>query len=641
MKQNNYIISARKYRPTQFEDVVGQSHITTTLKNAIKNNKLAQAFLFCGPRGIGKTTCARILAKSINCLERTSESEPCNKCSSCSSFNKNASFNIHELDAASNNSVDDIRNLVEQVRYSPQAGKYKIYIIDEVHMLSNAAFNAFLKTLEEPPSYAIFILATTEKHKIISTILSRCQIFDFNRISSKDIFNHLKNISIKEKIEADNEALDIISKKADGALRDALSMFDLIATFDEGNKITYKSTIDNLNILDYDYYFKIVENLINSKISELLLIFNKIIEEGFDGLNFIVGLSEHFRKLMVVKYSEVLYQSEMSDELKNRYLQQSQKLDNQYIIEALNIAGKCELDYKMSKNKRLCIELSLINMTKNQIHKNDISNLSTLDNQKKKSSPELNSAKTAQIDRNLSSKNKEELVPNSDIIIKENIEDINPNLTNANQAKVKLVANITNKNSLEQKEIDTKIDSVKNNDLDLNDLIKEIDDEEKKKETKKIKSTLKIIDLKKISETLKKQNVNIKEEENQKTKNDNNIILPPENIEEVWKQFLDKLKMKGQLTEFNILKNYEIKENTLTIIVNSEMQKEIFDEIKQEIKIYIESKIKNLNLKLECLIKTETKIDVPYTNKEKFKYLAEKNNNLYILDEKLELDFDI
>ncbi|WP_084120425.1 DNA polymerase III subunit gamma/tau [Aquiflexum balticum] len=360
----NFVVSARKYRPSNFKSVVGQGHITTTLKNAIKNNHLAQAFLFCGPRGVGKTTCARILAKTINCQNLTADYEACNECDSCKAFNNNASFNVHELDAASNNSVDDIRNLVEQVRYAPQQGQYKIYIIDEVHMLSNQAFNAFLKTLEEPPKYAIFILATTEKYKIIPTILSRCQIFDFNRIQITDITHHLKYIATEEKIEAEEEALRLIATKADGALRDALSIFDLIVTYSAGKRVTYQETISNLHILDYDYYFKVLDALLSGSISEALLIFDEILKKGFDGHNFISGLMEHLRDLMVCKDQSTIELIQVSDSAKERYLQQSQQAAISFLLSALNICSQCDIHYKTSKNQRLHVELALMKMAK-------------------------------------------------------------------------------------------------------------------------------------------------------------------------------------------------------------------------------------------------------------------------------------
>lgn len=358
----NFVVSARKYRPSNFKSVVGQQHITTTLKNAIKNNHLAQAFLFCGPRGVGKTTCARILAKTINCENLTPDFEACNTCGSCTAFNANNSFNVHELDAASNNSVDDIRSLVDQVRYAPQKGNYKIYIIDEVHMLSTQAFNAFLKTLEEPPKHAIFILATTEKHKIIPTILSRCQIFDFNRIQIKDIAEHLKYIASEENINYEEEALRLIATKADGALRDALSIFDLIVTYSAGRKLTYEETISNLHILDYDYYFKLTDALLEESISRALLVFDEILKKGFDGHHFIVGLSEHLRDLMVCKDAATAELLQVSESARERYLNQSQKSSLSFLLSALNVCNQTDIHYKSSKNQRLHVELALMKL---------------------------------------------------------------------------------------------------------------------------------------------------------------------------------------------------------------------------------------------------------------------------------------
>ena len=360
----NFVVSARKYRPSDFKSVVGQSHITTTLKNAIKNEHLAQAFLFCGPRGVGKTTCARILAKTINCENRQDNGEACNECSSCTAFNSNSSFNVHELDAASNNTVDDIRNLVDQVRYVPQKGKYKVYIIDEVHMLSTQAFNAFLKTLEEPPKHAIFILATTEKHKIIPTILSRCQIFDFNRIQIQDISQHLEYISKEEGVDYETEALRLIATKADGALRDALSIYDLIVTFSAGKKVTYQETINNLHVLDYDYYFKVTEALLEESISKALLIFDEILKKGFDGHNFLVGLSEHLRELMVCKDPDTAVLLQVSETAKSRYVEQSAKSPYSFLLSALSICNQADLSYKASKNQRLHVELVLMKLAK-------------------------------------------------------------------------------------------------------------------------------------------------------------------------------------------------------------------------------------------------------------------------------------
>nr|WP_294895998.1 DNA polymerase III subunit gamma/tau [uncultured Pedobacter sp.] len=358
----NFIVSARKYRPVLFESVVGQLHITNTLKNAIKNNQLAQAFLFCGPRGVGKTTCARILAKTINCTNLTPQFEACGVCDSCISFQNGNSFNFHELDAASNNSVDDIRNLIDQVRIPPQVGKYKVYIIDEVHMLSQSAFNAFLKTLEEPPSYAIFILATTEKHKILPTILSRCQIFDFNRIRVEDMANHLASIAVKEDVTYDMDGLHLIAQKADGGLRDALSMFDQIVSF-SNKALNYQAVIDNLNILDYDYYFKLTDLLLTQDTPGALLLFDEILNNGFDGNHFITGLASHLRNVLICKDASTVKLLEVSDNIKQKYLEQAKQSPASFLISALNIANQCDLNYRISKNQRLQVELTLIKIS--------------------------------------------------------------------------------------------------------------------------------------------------------------------------------------------------------------------------------------------------------------------------------------
>lgn len=360
---DNFIVSARKYRPSTFNVVVGQKSITSTLKNAINNNHLAQAYLFCGPRGVGKTTCARIFAKTINCQNMTSDVEACNECESCKAFNSNRSLNIHELDAASNNSVEDIRTLIDQVRIPPQIGKRSVYIIDEVHMLSAQAFNAFLKTLEEPPSHAIFILATTEKHKIIPTILSRCQIFDFNRIGVDDIAGHLAYVAKNENIEASPDALHIIGQKADGAMRDALSYFDQIVSF-SGNKITYENVIDNLNVLDYEYYFQLINAFLSNNFAEALIIFDKILNNGFDGHHFITGLSKHFRNLLVGKDPSTVQLLEVGEGIKEKYKNQAAQCSLKFLINALNISNACDLSYKASQDKRLQVELSLINIAK-------------------------------------------------------------------------------------------------------------------------------------------------------------------------------------------------------------------------------------------------------------------------------------
>ena len=368
----NYIVSARKYRPSTFESVVGQRALTTTLKNAIATQKLAHAYLFCGPRGVGKTTCARIFAKTINCMTPTADGEACNQCESCVAFNEQRSYNIHELDAASNNSVDDIRQLVEQVRIPPQIGKYKVYIIDEVHMLSASAFNAFLKTLEEPPRHAIFILATTEKHKILPTILSRCQIYDFNRISVEDTVNHLSYVASKERITAEPEALNVIAMKADGGMRDALSIFDQVVSFTGGN-ITYKSVIDNLNVLDYEYYFRLTDSFLENKVSDALLLFNDVLNKGFDGSHFITGLSSHFRDLLVAKDAVTLPLLEVGASIRQRYQEQAQKCPLPFLYRAMKLCNECDLNYRVSKNKRLLVELTLIQVAQLTIEGDDVS----------------------------------------------------------------------------------------------------------------------------------------------------------------------------------------------------------------------------------------------------------------------------
>jgi DNA polymerase-3 subunit gamma/tau len=358
---DNYIVSARKYRPATFKSVVGQKSLTTTLKNAIQRNKLAHAYLFCGPRGVGKTSCARIFAKTINCMNLTPDAEACNTCESCLSFDQQRSLSIHELDAASNNSVDDIRSLVDQVRIPPQIGKYKVYIIDEVHMLSTAAFNAFLKTLEEPPRYAIFILATTEKHKILATILSRCQIYDFTRISVADAVEHLQYVAGAENVDADPEALHIIAQKADGGMRDALSIFDQVVSY-TGGKITYRAVIENLNILDCEYYFRITDTMLGGQVRDAMLLLNEILEKGFDGQHIITGLAAHFRDLLVCKDESTLILLEAGATIRERYRQTARQCPEHLLYRAIELANRCDLLYRESRNKRLLLELTLIQL---------------------------------------------------------------------------------------------------------------------------------------------------------------------------------------------------------------------------------------------------------------------------------------
>lgn len=358
---SQYIVSALKYRPLTFNSVVGQRALTATLKNAIASKKLAHAYLFCGPRGVGKTTCARIFGKTINCLNPTTDGEACNECESCVAFNESRSFNIHELDAASNNSVDDIRSLIEQVRIPPQIGKYKVYIIDEVHMLSQQAFNAFLKTLEEPPRHAIFVLATTEKHKILPTILSRCQIYDFSRITIKDIVEHLQYVADSESVKAEPEALNILAQKADGGMRDALSIFDQVVSFTGGN-ITYKAVIENLNVLDYEYYFSLTEAILNGDVTKGLLILNDILSKGFDGHNVITGIATHFRDLLLCKDPQTASLFEVGEALQKRYIEIAQKCNTPFLYEAIGLVNEADLNYRLSRNKRLLADLTIIRL---------------------------------------------------------------------------------------------------------------------------------------------------------------------------------------------------------------------------------------------------------------------------------------
>lgn len=378
---NNYLVSARKYRPTTFQSVVGQKSLTTTLKNAISSGKLAHAYLFCGPRGVGKTTCARIFAKTINCLHPTDQGEACNTCESCTAMNQQRSFNIHELDAASNNSVEDIRTLIEQVRIPPQIGAYKVYIIDEVHMLSTSAFNAFLKTLEEPPHHAIFILATTEKHKVLPTILSRCQIYDFSRITIADIVEHLKHVAEQEGIVAEEDALHVIAQKADGGMRDALSIFDQISSFSQGN-ITYASVIENLNVLDYAHYFQLTDAIIKHQVVDSWQIVNNILNQGFDGQNFLTGLASHFRNLLFGKHEQTAQLLEVGASIRQRYIDVAKQCDNEFLYFALETTNQSDMQYKLSRNKRLLIDLLCVHLCQYKA-----SNQETSDEKKKQIQP--------------------------------------------------------------------------------------------------------------------------------------------------------------------------------------------------------------------------------------------------------------
>ncbi|MBC7565555.1 MAG: DNA polymerase III subunit gamma/tau [Pedobacter sp.] len=600
----NFIVSARKYRPATFETVVGQQHITGTLKNAIKNNQLAQAFLFCGPRGVGKTTCARILAKTINCTNPRADQEACGTCDSCVSFQTGHSFNFHELDAASNNSVDDIRSLIEQVRIPPQAGKYKIYIIDEVHMLSANAFNAFLKTLEEPPSYAIFILATTEKHKILPTILSRCQIFDFNRIQVDDIAALLTTIAEREHIATEADGLHIIAQKADGGLRDALSMFDQIVSYTNKN-LTYKSVIDNLNILDYDYYFKLTEYLTSSNVSQALILFDDILNNGFDGNNFINGLSSHLRNILVAKDPQTTRLLEVSENIKQKYLVQSQQTGVSFILTALNLANQCDLNYKNSKNQRLQVELSLIKMCHipsvlqlAQIPKDN--SLTDEDQIKKKtkvvSSPQPEVPKAPEV----MAPQKEEPIQSEESISTAPVSNIPAikvfDTANAPHAKIAL------NNLYSNTKLATLIPSL----TDLERVATGDDDKEPKYITGDAKEP-----------------------------------VSQEQLVECWNHYASKAKEDGRINVYTLLTSADPKlEDGDVILVHIEhkLQESLLQDEMIDLLNAIRPKLRNFNISIKTKQMERVAVNRLYTSTEKYQYLLEKNPKLEEMRKMFNLD---
>ncbi len=602
---DQFIVSARKYRPSTFDTVVGQSHITTTLKNAIRQQQLAQAFLFCGPRGVGKTTCARILAKTINCQNLTSENESCNECDSCRSFNANASFNVHELDAASNNSVDDIRNLVDQVRYPPQSGKYKIYIIDEVHMLSNAAFNAFLKTLEEPPSYAIFILATTEKHKIIPTILSRCQIFDFNRIGVNDISAHLASIAGKESIAAEEEALQLIAQKADGGLRDALSMFDLITTFSTDRSITYRNTIDNLHILDYDYYFRMTEALLTENIPQALLIFNEILQKGFDGHQFMVGLCEHLRNLLVCKDPATVTLLQVAGSVQKKYLAQSAQSSVSFLLSALNLGNQCDLNYKTSKNQRLLVELTLMKMAHipSAVDLGRAMQNGTAEVKKKLDTP-VNPPANGQ---NSGGNGQKTPVSQSTPPVEQVIQP----------SEVKTIPSVTP--SISTPVTPSVTTAVKSNGSPA---------------TLKTPKLTPSISLSNASST--DDNSKVNEE----------IVVhygnEPFTLEQLKYQWQAFTATRNSPTEQLILgRGFELEKDTIFLKLENQIQMNQLGEFRYELLEYLRKRLKNSQIQLQGEIVLQEKKRMVYTNREKFDYLAEKHPALNDLRNQLGLDVDV
>ncbi|NOQ27185.1 MAG: DNA polymerase III subunit gamma/tau [Bacteroidales bacterium] len=574
----NFIVSARKYRPSTFKSVVGQTSITTTLKNAINNNHLAQAYLFCGPRGVGKTTCARIFAKTINCEKLDENVEPCNKCESCQSFSQNRSYNIHELDAASNNSVEDIRNLIEQVRIPPQVGKYSIYIIDEVHMLSSQAFNAFLKTLEEPPSHAIFILATTEKHKIIPTILSRCQIFDFNRIRVDDTVDYIGYIAKEENITCEIDALNIIAQKADGAMRDALSIFDQVVSF-SGNNITYQGVIDNLNVLDYDFYFKITNAFLNNNISETLIIFNEIIEKGFDAHHFINGLSEHLRNVLVCKDEITLQLLEVGANIRERYKTQTKECTQDFLFSALEITNKCDTSYRLSKNKRLHVELSLIG-------------LCNINSEKKNSKQLEPQKKTIEIKEEKGNTEKKELVEkNEEVAVVKKLE----------QKKEKpIVLNKSNTFS----SFSIKQNLVQTSKPDI------------------------------VEEPVIEQKTVLKEDFN-------NDFKESELIEK-WHTFSNNIGNKPRIFNTLTSKDPKLEENNIiSFKIDNNLQEEKINEIRNKLLAYLKSELKNSSIELKLIISDiEEENNKLYTSEDKLKHMIAKNDNLNKLKQEFNLDLE-
>jgi DNA polymerase-3 subunit gamma/tau len=579
---DTFIVSARKYRPSTFKSVVGQEALTTTLKNAIVGNKLAHAYLFSGPRGVGKTTCARIFAKTINCMNLTPDNEACNNCESCVAFNQQRSYNIHELDAASNNSVDDIRMLIEQVRIPPQIGKYKVYIIDEVHMLSQSAFNSFLKTLEEPPSHAIFILATTEKHKIIPTILSRCQVYDFNRINIADIVEHLQYVAQEEGVTAEAEALNVIAQKADGGMRDALSIFDQTASFTQGN-ITYRAVIENLNVLDYEYYFRLTSAILAGNVVDCLLILNDILNRGFEGQYIISGVASHFRDLLVCKDPKTASLFEVGASIRDQYIDTAKQCSNEFLYKAIEIANECDLNYRVSKNRRLLLELTLIKLC--QLQENPTSAA-----EKKSSLKPIE--KTAS-----ESKTSQTEVKRSDATPKVETAPI--------QKKTEQTPNETSKPTTPVKK----------------------------------KSALKGMGISILSLRDQKEE-EPKEEKKASTGNGNNPFTEKE-LKEAWDEYAANLK--GEPLLKNTMSLYQprlISDVIFEVEVNTEINKEYLTNSSLSILSFLRSKVKNDDLTMTIKIAEGNAIKKPLTSREIFDEMAKKNPSLLKLSDEFGLELN-
>lgn len=574
----NFIVSARKYRPSTFNSVVGQASLTTTLKNAIKSNHLAHAYLFCGPRGVGKTTCARIFAKTINCENLTADFEACNQCESCVSFNEQRSYNIHELDAASNNGVDDIRSLTDQVRIPPQIGKYSVYIIDEVHMLSPGAFNAFLKTLEEPPAHAIFILATTEKHKIIPTILSRCQIYDFNRITVSDTVKHLQMVAEKEGVTVDVNGLNVVAQKSDGGMRDALSIFDQLVSFC-GNTITYQGVIENLNVLDYEYYFRLVEAFLKGDVSNSLLIFNEVLNKGFDAHHFVTGLSSHLRDVLVSKDPQTIELLEVGHDIGERYKSQAQNCAPDFLFQALKITNDCDIDYRQSKNKRLLVELTLIRLCQ-------------LTDEKKKSN--LIDDKVAPIQRI-----KPEIIPTpvTTPIQPKTIEALNQATHVIPKPKPEIH---------EARPISQKPGSIS------------------------ISTPIVTASPTPDYETAKPE-----------TKTTTDMLFTTEELEIAWLQFSESISDQGRMKSFILNTKPELISDTdFEIKVSNHLQEKELKKIEHDLLSFMRSHLKNSKLEMKISMAEETESQRANTPEERYRILAEQNPALNILKNGLQLEID-
>ena len=590
---DKFIVSARKYRPQNFSTVIGQSHITTTLKNAINNNQLAHAFLFCGPRGVGKTTCARILAKTINCENRTKDGEACNTCNSCVSFDNGISLNIHELDAASNNSVDDIRTLVEQVRFAPQAGKYKVYIVDEVHMLSASAFNAFLKTLEEPPPYAIFILATTEKHKILPTILSRCQIFDFKRITINDTVEHLQEICEKENITAEKAALHVIAQKSEGCMRDALSILDKIVSFTSG-KLDYANTLEHLNILDEDYYFRLLDQMQKQLLADALLLFDEINQKGFEGDTLLEGFAEFIRNLLVSKDAKAAILLEVAEDFKQKYLQYAQQVSTGWLIAALNILNDAIINYKQARNKRLHIEMLLIKLNYLQQAVQLISNEEGLSKKKLTDNTKAVSFRSLPV-----------------IKIKETQVEGSAAKTSKPQVATLVI---------ETPETETK----------------KIIAEKKAEEPPKPKA--KMGSLEKLREQISLKN---------QSNGNNTKPLTADSLQTAWNAFTEKLAEKknhSAVTNFKMAALEVVDDNSFDIITQSNMHQKFIEAERSGLIHFMQQFFNNRLLKYQIIIiENETAVETgekPLNTKQKYDLLAEEYPLIKELKERLKLDLD-